>query len=300
METKASYIVVGLATILAVAMFFGLLMFALNKDPKDNITYYMVVFEGGVSGLSIGNDVRFNGIRVGEVRQIDIDKNDPSRVRVIISVIGDVPVREDSEARLDIQGITGLAIVYITGGTADSPELEPKYGEEYAVIKSTRSALEMMMSGAPDLIDSANQLVRRGVAVLSPENEQNLKETLQSLAVMSKKMEQQSKELEAAMNNIINASEYVREALQDADNLLKKDFPEALHTFKEAFARFDAVLAKAEPGIERLTTDVVYEVQQTLKEANLFLRNINQTVLRLNTDPKRFFFGDNVPVYEMK
>ncbi|MDL2285521.1 MlaD family protein [Desulfovibrio sp. OttesenSCG-928-F07] len=300
METKASYIVVGLSALIAVALFFGMLLFAVNKEDGQKVTYYKVIFEGGVSGLSVGNDVRFNGIKVGEVRQIDIDPNDPARVRVIASVHGEVPIREDSEARLEAQGITGLSIVYISGGNAKSPILMPKGEDEIAEIKSTKSAIGQVMDRAPDIVESANELLRRGVSILSPQNEKALAETLESLAVMSAKMEAQAVELETAIANLGGASGDIKSILANADRLFSTDFPDALHTFQRTFARLDAILAKAEPGIDRLTAGVVEELHRTLSDASILIRNINQLVQRLNSDPQMLLRGNNVPAYQVK
>ncbi len=300
METKASYVIVGIAALLGVALFFGMLLFAVNRDDGQKVTYYRIVFDGGVSGLSVGNDVRFNGIKVGEVRQIDIDQDSPSLVRVIVAINGNVPIRENSEAKLEPQGITGLSIVYITGGTAESPKLAPKTQNDIAEIKSTRSAIGMVIDNAPNLMDTANELLHRGVAILSPENEKNLKETLASLAVASDNMEALSEELRGAMRNITGASGHIADVLTNANKLFKDDFPKALHTFQSTFQRLDAILAKAEPGMDRLSVGVVDELQRAVTEATMALRGMNQLIQRINSDPQRFFYGDNLPSYPIK
>ena len=53
-----------------------------------------------MSGLSKAGDVLYNGIKVGEVIQIEIDKDDPKNVLVRIQVERTTPVKEDSFAQL--------------------------------------------------------------------------------------------------------------------------------------------------------------------------------------------------------
>ncbi|NJO35004.1 MAG: MCE family protein [Rhodospirillales bacterium] len=54
----------------------------LNRDYST----YDVVFEGPVNGLIEGGEVRFNGIKVGEVQRLSLDRQDPNRVIARIRV----------------------------------------------------------------------------------------------------------------------------------------------------------------------------------------------------------------------
>ena len=117
MEKNANYATVGLTTlILTVAMivfvvWLGRLSFARDFDLYD------IVFQGPVRGLNEGGEVHFNGIKVGEVTKISLDSRDPNRVIARARVTSDAPIREDSYATLEPQGITGINYVQITAGT---------------------------------------------------------------------------------------------------------------------------------------------------------------------------------------
>src|SRR5437763_10743570 len=120
MERNANYALVGLAsTLLLVA----LLVFAvwLAGIRGENYDYYDVVFQGPVRGLSQGGEVHFNGIKVGEVSKIFLDKKDPTKVVARAKVTSDVPIRVDSYGTLEPQGITGVNYIQITAGTPSKP-----------------------------------------------------------------------------------------------------------------------------------------------------------------------------------
>ena len=85
---------------------------------------YDIVFKGPVRGLSQGGEVHFNGIKVGEVTKISLDKVDPTQVIARARVTSDVPIRVDSYATLEPQGITGVNYVQITAGTPAKPLLK--------------------------------------------------------------------------------------------------------------------------------------------------------------------------------
>ncbi|MDR2503697.1 MAG: MlaD family protein [Deltaproteobacteria bacterium] len=293
METKAGYIAVGAAAILATLLFFGFILFAVNKDGANDLTYYQIEFEGGISGLSMGNEVRFNGINVGEVRGIEINKRNPSMVQVIIAVGADVPINDDAEASLEAIGITGRSVIYITGGDASGKRLTPAEGQKMASIKSKKSGLSNILQKTPALLDSADTLLRRSVDLLSPENENNLRLILASLAALSVELEQRSMELKSSIEIFNNASSSLQKLLDNGAS-------PALEAARDSFQRLNDILEQAEPGVRRLSTSGAEEAQRALSEANVLLRNLNQLVQRINADPKRFLFGDTVPDYRMK
>lgn len=292
MEIKARYMLVGAALLLAFAMFLALLIFSLNKGGGADLTYYRIEFKGGISGLSVGNDVRFNGIRVGEVRELHIDEADPSLVRAIVSVASSIPVREDSEASLEAQGLTGLSVIYISGGSAASPRLTAQEGQGLPLIRSRAQAR------LGDMLGSVDELLRRGSSLMSAENEENLRNLLTSLAALSLSLEQRSLELKEAIEGISSAGASLSAAMQTLDKALSQDGAPALASFRRASQRLEEILNSAGPGLTRLSTSGVDEVQRAANEAAQLFRSLNQLAQRINNDPQRFFFGDSVPSYK--
>ena len=123
MERNANYALVGAATLI---LFMGLLIFAVwlaKLSFNQEYDLYDVLFVGPVRGLSDGGEVHFNGIKVGEVTKIALDKSDPNRVIARVRVSSDVPIKTDSFATLEPQGITGVKYVQITPGSRDRPLL---------------------------------------------------------------------------------------------------------------------------------------------------------------------------------
>lgn len=295
METRARYVLVGFASLMAVAIAFGLLMFSLKRGDKDQVAYYAIDFSGSVAGLSIGNDVRFNGIKVGEVRSFTIDQNDPSQVRVIISMAANTPVRQDSEASLSMQGITGLAVVDITGGSSESPRLPKGDEHDMPIVKSRRSTLSNMIEEAPNLLHQANDVMQRGSNILSEENQDNVNQILKSLAMVSTSLERQNKNLEVAIENMAQASQRLNKVMTAVENLVDNDLETSVNYLNSSFKQLHDLVGDIAPGARRLTGDTADEILRVLGEAQEVLRNMNTLVNNLNSDPQRLFFGDNIP-----
>src|SRR5579863_2131263 len=124
MERNANYALVGLiSTILLIAMIVFILWLT-NFALSARYDVYDVVFHGPIQGLSRGGDVQFNGIKVGEVSDIKLDSNDPNLVHAFARVRSDTPVRQDSTATLEGQGITGVTYIQIAAGTRNKPLLK--------------------------------------------------------------------------------------------------------------------------------------------------------------------------------
>ena len=134
METRANFVLIGAFTLAVIAgAFLFVLWFSGLTRTADHQTY-AVLFDGSVAGLSRGSAVQFNGIRVGEVTEINLVADDPRRVEVLVQVVGRVPINQDTKARLEVQGLTGGAAIALTGGAPNSPPLASKDGKPPVIV----------------------------------------------------------------------------------------------------------------------------------------------------------------------
>ena len=180
MEKNANYALVGLSTlILAIALAVFIVWLARLRINAE-YDLYDIVFQGPVRGLNEGGEVHFNGIKVGEVTKIALDKLNPRNVIARVRVTEDVPIRVDSYATLEPQGITGLNYVQITAGTgtrpllkeADKPRCERLgLGRDcIPIIHSQRSAISDLLEGGGTVLTRTIEALDRVNRVLSDQN----------------------------------------------------------------------------------------------------------------------------------
>ncbi len=110
---------------------------------------------------------------MGRVADLEFDPNDPQRVIVTLQMRPGLNIREDSQASIESQGLTGGSYVEISGGTAKAPLLTASDDQQYPVIRSKQSTLQQLEQSAPEVIAKLNVAVDRLNAVLSPENARN-------------------------------------------------------------------------------------------------------------------------------
>ena len=180
METRAHHVLIGLFTVIVVAaaLLFGLWLAKSSSDRQ--FADYQVVFNEAVSGLTQGSAVQYNGIKVGDVTQLKLDPQDPRKVLARIRLGGDIPVKQDTHAKLALTGVTGLSIIQLSGGSPGSPALESKDGQ-LPVIVADPSPLSRILANGEDLMTNINEVVARANMLLSPENTERISRTLEHL-----------------------------------------------------------------------------------------------------------------------
>ena len=117
METRASYILVGSFVLGLIAAAFAFVVWLASVQFEEVPMRYVIYFEGGVSGLSVASPVRYRGVPVGSVSDIRIDPENIERIRVMVEISAETPIKADTEATLTLQGITGVSFVFLSGGT---------------------------------------------------------------------------------------------------------------------------------------------------------------------------------------
>jgi phospholipid/cholesterol/gamma-HCH transport system substrate-binding protein len=171
METRAPFVVIGAFVLAAIVAVFGFVYWLNNTAGLGPRTSYHVQFDGSVPGLLVGAGVLFNGIRVGEVSELGLAADNPRRVNATISVASTTPVRADTKVGLEFQGLTGVPVIALEGGTqvASSGEVPTLIAEPGAGQSMTQAARDAL---------------RKVDSVLS-ENSEPLKKTIANLETFS-------------------------------------------------------------------------------------------------------------------
>lgn len=146
METRAPFVIVGAFILAAIGAVFGFVYWLHNSGGIGARTSYHLQFDGPVPGLLVGASVLFNGIRVGEVTGLSLAPDSPRRVNAVIAVIPDTPVRADTKIGLDFQGLTGVPVIALEGGSqltssGPVPTLIAEPGAGQSMTQAARDAL---------------------------------------------------------------------------------------------------------------------------------------------------------------
>jgi phospholipid/cholesterol/gamma-HCH transport system substrate-binding protein len=152
MESDKHYFIEGLFVIvLSVAMAFAFVWFS-RTGNKDDVLY-RIHFAESVSGLTLGDPVKYLGVDVGTVKAMSLDPADPNRVQVDVQLHKDTPVKTDTKATLKIKGLTGVYFIELNGGKADAQTLVAVTPPgEIPEIPTEKGALTTLMEQLPKVI----------------------------------------------------------------------------------------------------------------------------------------------------
>jgi len=185
--------------------------------------YFIRIMDTSVSGLDIGAQVRYHGIRIGRVDDIYIDPEDITSVIIKLALKKDTPVKEDSKATVTTIGITGLKMIEIQEGTNQSPRL-PSGG----YIQPGVSTFDMI-SGKAEIIAEKMEIILNNIANMTNSDNQsrlknlaeNLNRTMANLSIM---LEQNQKNFQNNLShlsqitlNLIQTTEHVNRILAHID-----------------------------------------------------------------------------------
>jgi phospholipid/cholesterol/gamma-HCH transport system substrate-binding protein len=167
METDRHYFIEGLFIIgfsLAAALFFVWLS---NTGHRDDVLY-RIHFAESVSGLALGDPVKYRGVDVGTVKAMALDPDDPRRVQVDVKLRKEAPVKTDTAATLTLRGITGTVFIELEGGSPDAKSLVAATPEgQVPEIPAQKSSLASILDQLPKVIEKFSAIEDRAAKVVS-------------------------------------------------------------------------------------------------------------------------------------
>ena len=134
-------------------------------------------------GLTIGGEVRFNGIKVGEVRNLRIDPDNTARVIARVRISSDVPVREDSEGQLEPIGLTGVTLIQLSAGQGD--ELRPSGFGPPPQIRGRGSQIDIIINQGENIVMRASEAMAAVRDLLTDENIARVTRIIENLETVS-------------------------------------------------------------------------------------------------------------------
>ncbi|WP_025310698.1 MCE family protein [Roseicyclus elongatus] len=268
METKANYILIGLFTIAGALGLLGFFLWFARIELDRQFAYYDIRFTS-VAGLSAASDVRFSGLPVGQVVDVDLSPEGDGTITVRVEVAADTPVRTDSIATIEAQGVTGVAFVGIGPGTPDAPLLRPTSDRDVPEIEAGRSVLQSLSEDAPELVSETLLVVQQVGDLFRGENAQRLERILANA-------EQASGELATTLEGFSGVAGTVDQFTAQISRFnttldtLTRDLAVVLRSADETLISID-LLADQATGIVASGTNTLDSVQGVVTEAERYI-----------------------------
>jgi len=288
METKANYVAVGTFVLVCMLGLVVTLLWFAGAQYSQEYVYYQTYFKGPVTGLGDGTVVRFNGIDVGRVTDLNFDPNDPQRVIAKLQLRPNLHIRENSVASIESEGLTGGSYVEISGGTKNSPELTAPYGQ-IPVIKSAPSTLQQLEQSAPQLVAKLNGVADRLNDVLSDKNRKSLSDILGNLDTTTSALARRSGDIDATLANFSKASKNLAQASAQMTPMLA-DADKSVKSIGKLSADADTFVKGEALG----------QFADLLRESRGLVASLTRLSNELDRQPTKLLFGDRYKGYTPK
>ncbi len=285
MEAKVNFVVVGVFVLaLGTAFIGGILWLTSGKYYTRSYDTYLTYMEESVSGLNLNAPVRYRGVDVGRVRRIALPPDNVEQVQLTLDIEHGTPVKEDTVAILQTQGLTGIAFVELTSGRQASVPLKAKPGEEYPVIKSGPSLLTRLDTSVSALIASLTRATENFNAVMDADNRRAVKATLADLELLSRTLAARSTAIDSSLTNAARTMEGTARLTEELPRLVQR-MERSADAIDDMARQVGRAGASARGTLDSTRTDVQQFTGETLPEAHQLvteMRELTGTLRRLS------------------
>ncbi|MBS4061103.1 MAG: MCE family protein [Bacteroidetes bacterium] len=243
---------------------FAVAIFLIGRQKNlFNPVFKLTTTFHNVSGLQVGNNIRFSGINIGTVESIKIINDTTVQVDMIIQRSVQQFIRKDCQVLIGSEGIIGDRVLVITQSTTESPQV---------------LGGQSLLSVEPTETDAI----------------------LVSLSVTAKHVEVITEELAQIMTNINQGNGTLGRLIQDST--IAKDINETIINFKNSSAgvveNMDVIMKSFNKtaGNVQVTSNQLAEIVTSVNQGQgtigrliqdtTVAENINQTIINLKNSSK--------------
>ncbi|HEX2956639.1 MAG TPA: MlaD family protein [Chitinispirillaceae bacterium] len=267
------FVIIGIALI---AVFFAV---PLGVKFTSKFSAYTAYFQGeSLSGLEQGAVVKFSGVPIGKIIKINYLPNDLTRVKVIMEIQEDFPMKTDMVASTGAMGITGLKYVEITGGTNEAPSLKP--GSE---IKTKISSFTAITGKAESIIAKIELLLNHLNEISNPDSLKSIKTIIDNVAEITGSVNEFVDETRPGVKTIASSADSILKQV----SLILSDVNKFTTTMNKSissdqlsqtFSRIDSTVQ----SIKILTDNLSMMVRQSREDFTVGMQNIREATENAN------------------
>jgi len=214
MESKLNYTLVGIFVALLLAGLIAFVYWLEKHEGSQQYDYYYVHMTESVSGLSTDASVKYLGVDVGSVIDIDINPINSEQVQLLLEIRQGIPVKLDTKATLRFYGVTGLAFIELMGGGNNSPLLKQDHMDEIPVIGASASTFSNIESTLNSLAGNSADVLAKIDRLLSSDNLNNVNEILLETISLLKELREQQPQIARLIDTGLSAGESIEEAFE--------------------------------------------------------------------------------------
>ena len=312
MENRVRYALLGIFVFLLSGAGVWLLLWQSKYSHNEIYDYYVVQTKESVSGLNEKAPVKLRGVNVGEVERLFITPEDSQTVSIVIKIKEKTPIKTDTYALIEPQGITGLSYLQLEGGSRDAKMLKTinDNDEDMAVIYTkpslfsrVDSSFESIAQKTEDVLESANKLLKNLGQIMSDDNLRHLEIILKNSAQISQDFAQSSKSIQnqhEAFQRLLDQALELEKSVIEAANAVKVMSDAGAQTMvrvggsansvKDVMGKVGEKIDDGMFDLARITQDATAPLEGTFYEMEQLMKQMRQLVRQFEESPSDLLY----------
>lgn len=293
-----NYTLVGaFVLVLGAALIAGVLWLASGGAMQKKYDFYWAIEDESVAGLNLNAPVKYNGVDVGKVRQIRLDRTNPQRVNLLFAIERGTPVKEDTVATLKTQGLTGIAYVELSGGTQAAAPLRASAGNTYPVIRtkpSLSARLENVLTTVLAKLDSTSTHLD---AILSDANQRAFSSALADIATLARTLAARKDTIDAGITaagrTLDNSARLTAQAAPVIERIGRgaESVEKMGNKISQTSDSAGKMIEQVGADVKRFGTETLPELERLLGELSVLSVSLRRLSAQTERDPRGLLFG---------
>ncbi|MBS0457003.1 MAG: MCE family protein [Proteobacteria bacterium] len=336
METKANHVLIGAFTLALIAAILLFILWASKYASQGSFKLYDIEFNENesVTGLSVGGDVQYNGIHVGNVRDMRLDPHDPRRVIARVQVKADTPIKTDTKVQLALQSFaTGVAFVQFSGGSPNEPLLtldnfagikrdadearacspdllQQGKSEQIPRLCATETPLTKLLNSSESIATKLTNVLNHVDQLLSVKNVDNVGKIVANVESVTATLAAQKDEIAATLKSARQSVDHLNRTLASAETTMgtvntqvTSKLPGIVDHLNQTMIHLDSLTKNADDymranrgALDSFTNQGLAQLGPTLAQMRQVLRQVDRLTEKVQQNPAGFLLGRDKPV----
>lgn len=290
MENRSHALMTGIFTIalLVAAVLAGIW---LNRDRTKTIPYEIVTTQS-MAGLNPQATVRYRGLEVGRVEDINFDPRVTGQILIRLAVDTETPVTTTTFATLGYQGVTGLAFLQLDDDRTGSPRL-PSGPGNVARIPMRPGLLDQIEQRGLAILEKTEHITANLDKLVSPENQQaiisafdNIGKTAAAYGEIPKRLQPALDELPGLTKKLDQTAASVNTLATNANGMVTR-----LQAPDGPVERLNGAIGSLQGVTSSLETEALPHITDVTDQARSTLRAVKRTADSFSDRPQSILFG---------
>jgi phospholipid/cholesterol/gamma-HCH transport system substrate-binding protein len=312
MENKSHALAAGAFVLLIAALLVAMVMW-LTRDKSDQLNFELVTRDA-VSGLQPQAGVRYKGVLVGRVQEIELDPEVKGQIRIQIAVDKHTPVTTSTFATLGFQGVTGLSFIQLDD-TGESNQNLATDDDHLARIPLRAGLVSRLTDQGGNLLEKVDLITQNINALINPENQKILIGSVKDIGQAAASINQLAKQAdavlaqqtkaeqlnlpriaaqtEATLKSIQTSSERLGESL-DAVRISATEFKRTATRMGEAGGTLDKLEQSSEVmqfTAQSIHSNLMPHINRTAENSVYTLRQLSRIADDVTNSPQLLLWG---------